>query len=108
MTEETKELAIADIAKFANLHKDLECEISRLMRINEQDKKEHEERFTKLKTIAIQGIEASKLILTVITKSETAHWQKKENIRNAIGVLEILQTRIAKADPIPLPFDDDF
>lgn len=44
----------------------------------------------------------------MITNSDTAHWQKKENIRNAIGVLQTLQARIAKADPSPLPFDDDF
>jgi len=106
--EPTKEVAIADIEKLLKKFKSLEQEIAHLKRINEQDKKEAKERFKKLKTISITGIEAAKLILNVITTTNTQHWQKKENIRNAIGVLETLQARITKADPTPLPFDDDF
>jgi hypothetical protein len=65
-------------------------------------------RFARLQKIAITGLEAVALILTAICEADTSHWQKKENLRNAIGVLATLQKRIAKADPSPLPFDDDF
>ncbi|MBD2150043.1 hypothetical protein H6F44_07890 [Pseudanabaena sp. FACHB-1277] len=82
--------------------------IKNLEGIINSNEAEQKSRFEKLQTIAINGIEAASLILTVITQADTAHWQKKENLRNAIAVLQSVQKRIAKADPFPCPFDDDF
>ena len=86
----------------------LQDKIKNLEGIINSNEAEQKSRFEKLQTIAINGIEAASLILTVITQADTAHWQKKENLRNAIAVLQSVQKRIANADPFPCPFDDDF
>jgi hypothetical protein len=86
----------------------LQDKIKNLEGIINSNEASQKSRFEKLQTIAINGIEAASLILTVITQADTAHWQKKENLRNAIAVLQSVQKRIAKADPFPCPFDDDF
>jgi hypothetical protein len=86
----------------------LQEQVKGLTKLNEVDRTELINRFVKLQAIAITGIEAAALIINAICEANTSHWQKKENLRNALGVLAILQKRIAKADPTPLPFDDDF
>lgn len=86
----------------------LQDKIKNLEGIINRNEASQKSRFEKLQTIAINGMDAVILILTVITQANTAHWQKKENLRNAIAVLQSVQKRIAKADPFPCPFDDDF
>ena len=86
----------------------LQSQVKGLTKLNETDRTELSNRFAKLQAIAITGIEAAALIINVICEANTSHRQKKENLRNALGVLAILQKRITKADPSPLPFDDDF
>ena len=86
----------------------LQDKIKNMEGIINSNEAEQKSRFEKLQTIAINGMDAVILILTVITQANTAHWQKKENLRNAIAVLQSVQKRIAKADPSPCPFDDDF
>lgn len=86
----------------------LQDKIKNLEGIINSNEAEQKSRFKKIQTIAINGMDAVILILTIIAQANTAHWQKKENLRNAIAVLQSVQKRIAKADPSPLPFDDDF
>ncbi len=77
----------------------------RLVCTNAKKNNRHEANFKKLQVTAASGIEASNLILNQIVNSHTAHWQKKENIRLAIGVLSTLQSQIMKP---ACSYDDDF
>lgn len=52
-----------------------------------------------------QSIDACKLILTEIADSDTAHWQKKENIRMAIGILK--KFKIENNGFIPFTWEED-
>ena len=52
-----------------------------------------------------QSIDACRLILTEIADSDTSHWQKKENIRLAIGILK--KFKIESNGFVPFSWEDD-
>ena len=93
---------------FENLSKTLQAENQRLVRENEAITQAFEKRFDALKNHTHIGLEAAKQILTQIDKDQTAHWQKKENIRLTVGILNTLQSHVRSKLAFPCPLDDDF
>ncbi len=50
------------------------------------------ERISEMKTDVKQEIKAVKMILTAIKNSQSSHWQKKENIRLCLEILDKIPT----------------